>query len=40
MNYLIAAYGVIWLAVFAYALAANRVCGKLEKELESLKKGE
>ncbi|MBI3582125.1 MAG: CcmD family protein [Nitrospinae bacterium] len=39
MSYLVAAFGVIWLAVFAYVFAIDRKCEKLEKEIESAGKG-
>lgn len=39
MSFLFAAFGVIWLAVFAYLFAIDRKCERLEKEIESAGKG-
>jgi CcmD family protein len=33
MIYLFAAFGVIWLAVFAYMLVIDGKCARLEKEI-------
>jgi CcmD family protein len=35
MIYLFAAFGVIWLAVFAYMAVIDGKCARLEKEIES-----
>ncbi len=38
MTYLFAAYGIIWLALFAYVLVVGQKCAKLGEEIEALRK--
>lgn len=37
LSYLISAYGIIWVVLFAYLLKLIRKCDSLEKEIISLK---
>lgn len=38
LYYLCAAYTAVWVAIFAYVLSVGRRTGKLERELEELRK--
>lgn len=38
MTYLFAAYGIIWLALFAYVFIVDRKCARLGEEIEALGK--
>jgi CcmD family protein len=38
MIYLFGAFGVIWLALFAYIFVVDRKCADLEKEIEAFGK--
>lgn len=38
LNYLAAAYAVIWLALFVYLLSIGRRARRLEREIEDLRR--
>lgn len=38
MTYLFAAYGIIWLALFAYLVIVDRTCARIGEEIEALRK--